>query len=235
MIFHAAHDVDLTPDQSAALDSIEGSLRPSEDGARKALRTLRSDIVAGIRAGKLPANVMAADYAALAAATKERGDEQAVALNGLRSLLTGPQREELALAVRARRAAHALRPPDAPDDTASNWTQERLDRLTDALDLDQAQRHKVQAMLSQGALPGAGDIKARKDAEKARADALLNAFTQDEAFDARRLDVGGSASRSGEALIEREDAFLGRLVAVLTPTQREKLAAAREGEPAASQ
>jgi hypothetical protein len=235
MIFHAAHDIELTPEQSSALDSIEASLKPSEDGARKALRTLRSDIVAGIRAGKLTAKVMAADRAALDAATKERADRQAVALNGLRALLAQPQRDDIALAVRARRAAHALRPPDSPDDTASDWTQQRLDRLTDTLGLDEAQRRRVGAMLDGGGLPRVGDIKARKDAEAARADVLLNAFARDDSFDARKLDIGGSASRSGEVLIQREGEFLGRLVGVLTPAQREMLAATREGEQSSGQ
>lgn len=232
MIFHAAHDLKLDPEQSTALDSIDASLRPPEEDARKALHALQSDLVAGIRAGKVAANEMAADYAALDAATRRRADRQAVALNGLCALLTRPQREDVALAVRARRAAHALRPPDSPDDVGSDWTRQRLDRLTDTLGLDQAQRQRTGAMLAKSALPRAEDIKARKDAENVRADLLLKAFAQDDAFDARKLDVGGSAGLSSEVLIEREDEFLGHLVDLLTPAQREMLAASREGEPA---
>jgi hypothetical protein len=232
MIFHAAHDLNLTAEQSTGLDSVEASLRPSEDDARRALRTLRSDIVAGIRSGTLAAHVTAADHAALDIATKERADKQAVALNELRALLAPAQREDIELAVRARRAAHALRPPGSVEDPASDWTQQRLQQLTDTLGLDEAQRRRVGAMLAKGALPRAVDIQSLKDAETTRADLLLKAFAHDDPFDARKLDVRGNAARSGEVLIEREDAFLAGLVGVLTPAQREMLAASREGEPA---
>jgi hypothetical protein len=229
MILHAAHDLTLTPEQSTALDSIEASLRPSEDAARDALSALRSHIVAGIRAGNLSARVTTADYAALRAATKQRADRQAVALNGLRALLSPEQREQLVLAVRARHAAHSLRPPDAPDDTAGDWTQKRLERLTDTLGLDDAQHRKVGALLAASGLPGGDDVKARKGAETARNEALLKGFANDESFDARKVDLG-STSRPGEALMGREEEFLARLVGVLTPAQRETLAASREGE-----
>jgi hypothetical protein len=57
----------------------------------------------------------------------------------------------------------------------------------------------------------------------------LKGFAKDESFDARKVDLG-STSRPGEALVEREEEFLARLVGVLTPAQREALATSREGE-----
>lgn len=228
MIFHAAHDLTLTPEQASALASIDGSLRASDDGVRAALRSLEAHVVAGIRAGKLDPKTTAPDYAALDAATKDRADQQAAALGMLRGLLSPAQREDLVLAVRARRAAHSIRPPDVPEDDG-DWTRRRLNHLSEALALDEGQRKKVAVLLARSSLPGAQELKARKDAEKARADALLRAFQLDDFFDARMLDAGGIAERSGEDLIEGEDAFLGQLLGVLTPAQREKLAASREG------
>jgi Spy/CpxP family protein refolding chaperone len=234
MIFHAAHDLTLTPDQASALASIDGSLGVSDEGVRSALRSLEAHVVAGIRAGKLDPKTTAPDYAALDGATKDRADRQAAALGTLRGLLTPPQREDLVLAVRARRAAHSLRPPDAPEDDG-DWTQRRLDRLGETLDLDEAQKKKVAALLAKSALPRAQDVKARKDAEKTRGDALLRAFQADEFFDARAIDGGAIAERAGEDFIEGEDAFLGQLLGVLTPAQREKLAASREGRTPAAE
>jgi Spy/CpxP family protein refolding chaperone len=229
MIFHAARDLTLTPEQASALDQIDAMLHASDEGVRNALRSLEAHVVAGIRAGKLDPKTTRPDYAALDAAARDRADQQAAALGMLRGLLTPAQREELVLAVRARRAAHAIRPPDLPDDDTGDWTQRRLDQLSETLALDDAQKKKVAALLTKSALPRAQDIKARKDAEKARGDALLSAFQHDQFFDARSVDGGAIAARSSEDLIEGEDAFLGQLLTVLTPAQREKLAASREG------
>jgi hypothetical protein len=228
MIFHAARDLTLSREQAGALDSIDASLGAADDGVKRALRAHEAHVAAGIRAGKVDPKTMAPDYAALDAATQDRDEKQAAALGALRGLLTPAQREDLVLAVRARRAAHSLRPPGAPDEDADDWTQQRLDRLTETVGLDDGEQKKVAALLAKSTLPRAQELKARKDAEKARGDALLRAFQVDELFDARTLDAGRISERSGEDLIEREDVFLGQLVGVLTPAQREELAASRE-------
>ncbi|MGH7439298.1 MAG: hypothetical protein ACRENE_26730 [Polyangiaceae bacterium] len=228
MIFHAAHDQKLAHEQAGALESIDASLGAADDGVKRALHTLEVHVAAAIRAGKVDPKAIAPDYAALDAATKDRDEKQAAALGALRGLLTPAQRADLVLAVRARRAAHSLRPPGAPDEDVDDWTQQRLDRLTETVGLDGGQQKKVAALLAKSALPRAQELKARKDVEKARGDALLRAFQVDELFDARALDAGRISERSGEDLIEREDVFLGQLVGVLTPAQREKLAASRE-------
>lgn len=228
MIFHAAHDLTLTGEQSTAVDAIEAALRAADDAARGASRAVQSDLAAGIRAGKLDTVKLGADYAALDAAAKERTDRQATALDALHAVLAPAQREDLTLAVRARQAAHALRPPDEPDEVASDWTQRRLDRLTDDLGLDPAQRQKVAALLAKSALPSPEEMKARKDAATARTEAILRAFSREDTFDATKLDLRVGTSQSPHELVEREAGFLGRLVVVLRPEQREKLAASRE-------
>ena len=235
MIFHAARDLTLTREQAAALDGMDASLHASDEAVRSAVRSLEAHVIAGIRAGKLDPKTTAPDRGALDAATKGRSDARAAALDALRELLTPAQREDLVLAVRARRAAHSLRPPGAADDDVDDWSQRRLDRLADTLGLDERQKKKVAGLLATSALPGARDLRARKDAEKASGDALLKAFEHDELFDARTLDAGAIVERSGEDLIEGEDIFLGQLIGLLTPAQREKLAAAREGRAPAAE
>lgn len=231
MLFHAAHDLTLTGEQSSAVGQIEASLRTADDATKGAARALQADLAAGIRAGKLDAVKTRADYAAIDAAAKQREDRQAIALNALHAALDPAQRDELSLAVRARQAAHALRPPDEMDEVEGDWAQRRLDRLTDDLGLDAAQRPKVAALLAKSGLPDSAEMKARKDAATARADEILRAFSHDEAFDATKLDLRVGASQVPHELIEREARFLGQLIFVLKPEQREKLAASRERHP----
>ncbi len=231
MLFHAAGDLTLTGEQSSAIGEIEASLRTADDAAKGASRALQSDLAAGIRAGKIDAAKTRADYAALDAAAKQRTDRQAVALNALHAALDPAQRDDLSLAVRARQAAHALRPPDELDEVEGDWTQRRLDRLTDDLGLDAAQRQKVGALLAKSGLPDSAEMKARKDAATAHADEILRAFSRDEAFDATKLDLRVGASEGPHELVEREARFLGQLIVVLKPEQREKLAASRERHP----
>ena len=235
MAFHAAHDLKLSPDQSLAIDQIEAALRASDQGSKGARHALQSDVVAGIRAGKLDANTMRADYAALDAAANDHAGRQAQALDGLWAVLDPAQRADLALAVRTRLAAHALRPPGEPDEVADDWTARRLERLDDTLGLDEVQKRAVSGLLKKSALPSSDELTARKDAAVARGDALLRAFARDPAFDARKLDDGGAANHEAEELIEKEVTFLGQLVTVLTPAQREKLAVSRERQPGPSE
>jgi Spy/CpxP family protein refolding chaperone len=234
MIFHAAHDLTLTDGEKAALDELEGPLRAADEEAKGASRGLQSAVVAGIRAGKLDAAKIRAGYAVVDAAAKDRAGRQAEALAGLHALIGTAQRAELTLAVRARLAAHSLRPPDAPEDEASDWTRRRLDRLTDDLDLDDAQRRRVADLLARSALPGPEALKARRDEANARAEAILRAFSHDDAFDAGALGLGAGSDRSPHELVEREVTFLGRLVGVLKPAQRERLATSRERPRAAT-
>ena len=213
MIFHAARDLTLSPEQTRALDRIDASLRAADDAVRSALRTLEAHVVAGIRAGKLDPKTTAPDYAALDAATKDRApSKQADALGALRSLLTPAQREDLVLAVRARRAAHSLRPPGAPEEEADDWTQRRLERLDETVGLDDGQKKRSRRSWRRArcrARRTSRRARTRREGERGRAPRERSRL--DHFFDARTLDAGAITGRSGEDLIEGEDAFLGQL------------------------
>jgi hypothetical protein len=227
MVFHAAHDLKLTDTQVAALDELEDKLRGGDASVGGAMKKFESDLASGIRAGTIDPAGTQADFAAIDWAMESRQDQQADMLNELHAELDPGLRQELVLAVRARRRAHALRPPDAPDEGAKDWARRRLERLTTDLGLDAAQRRRVAGLLAKGDLPGPAEVQARKDAANARADALLSAFAQD-GFDAKKVDFGVVAGKSAHELIEREVRFLSHLLAILRPEQRDPLAASRE-------
>lgn len=224
MVFHATHDLTLSEAQKAAIDGLEAPLRGADDATKAASRALQSSIVAGIRAGKMDEAKTRTAFAALDAAQKDRVDRQAAALNGLHALLDTMQRAELAQAVRARLAAHSLRAPDAPDDEPGDWTRRRLDRMTDELGLDDAQRKRVGDLLAKSNLANLTSLKAEKEEASARAEAVVRAFSRDDGFDATKLDLRPGTGKSAHDYVEREVGFITRLIGVLTPAQREQMA-----------
>lgn len=227
MMLHAAHDLPLAPAQGSALDAMEDQVLGADESGDGALRGFEADVARGIRAGKIDATRMQADFAAIDSATRARHEREARALGALHDTLDPSLRASLVVLVRARRAAHALRSPEAPEEGAADWTARRLDRLSGDLGLDAAQRPRAAALLAQSDLPSSEALQAREQAATERADALLAAFKQ-ETLDAGPSDRLLGDERPPHEWIEREVRFLSRLIPLLTPEQRGKLAAMRE-------
>lgn len=232
MMFHAVSDLRLSAEQTSAVEKLENELQGTDVREKAASRELQSDLVAGIRAGKVDAARMRADYAALDNETRARQERDARALVGLHAALDPHLREELVRTVRTLRAVHdAVRLPDAPDEpdaAAIDWTRRRIERLTDDLGLNEAQQKQVALLLARSDLPSATAMKMRKDTARARADALLLAFVQ-ETFDAGAPSLAAAAAKSPHELVEREVVFVSQLLPILKADQREQLAAMREG------
>jgi hypothetical protein len=94
-------------------------------------------------------------------------------------------------------------------------TQRRLERLTNALGLDDTQQRRVAALLAPDAAASSPAAeRARHDAEQRRLDALLAAFPND-AFDARGLDLSGPAGRAPHERLDRAAVFATGLVPIL--------------------
>jgi hypothetical protein len=70
-------------------------------------------------------------------------------------------------------------------------------------------------------------MKAMADEGQKRMDAVLTAF-EGNAFDPKKLDLTGVPGKTPHEGLEKDVAFLGQLLPVLTPDQREKLASQRE-------
>jgi hypothetical protein len=227
MMFHAMYDLPLTDAGIAAVDQLEERLRGGDEGAKDSFRALQMDLAAGIRAGKIDTTKMQAHYAAIDRAMQARQDQEADALNGLHAGLDASLRQSLVTLVRARRAAHAMRPPDAPGAEAADWTGERLDRLTDGLGLSAGQQKQVAVLLARGSLPSAASLKGQQDAANERVSALLRGFEQDD-FDGKKFDLRFGIGQSPHDLVEREAVFLAQLLPILKADQREALAAGRE-------
>ncbi len=228
MMLHLAHEQALTEAQKASLRALQDRLRIHDETAGDAFRELQSDLVAGIRTGKIDGARMSFDCATADAALQARRALDAETLNGLHAALDPATRKALVSAARTMRAVHALRPPGSPDEKQADWTKRRLERLTADLGLDAAQRARVAALVATSGLPTAAATQARKDDEKRREGALLAAFEED-AFDATETGRDGGTVGSTVEMVRREVQFLSQLLPLLKPGQREKLAATRQG------
>src|SRR5262249_17889158 len=150
--------------------------------------------------------------AAVEKAQKARQDKEAEALNGLYAALEPAQRKAVAAAIRAkhteREGKHAAPNP-----------KQRLEHLTKQIDLDAGPQKKVEALLSKDK---EGAEEAAHQEMKKHAEAVLAAFEGD-GFDAKKLEVPPGAGKKGMAAHVQ---FLGALLPILKPEQRDKLVAA---------
>ncbi len=70
-------------------------------------------------------------------------------------------------------------------------------------------------------------MHAMSEEGKKRMEAVLTAFEAD-VFDAKKVDLLGSPGKTPHEGLEKDTKFLSQLLPILTPEQREKLAAQRE-------
>jgi hypothetical protein len=231
-LFRAARDLPLTDAQKASLDALETQLatpatgEPPHDDAK----ALQTDIVAGIRAGKLDQAKLRADFAASDKAMAAHEAKEESALSGLYAALDPAERKALVAAVRtketARDAQFAAHGVDM-DAGAAEWAKRRLDRMTAQLGLDAAQQKTVGALLVKGDSMGPAAMNTQREEGKKRMERILSSFEGD-TFDPKKLDLGGVPGTTLHEGLEKDTAFLSQLVPVLTPEQREKLATQRD-------
>lgn len=235
MLLHTAQDLDLPDAQRAKVEKLGEDLGGAGPG--KEIKELHNILITGAKSklcsdatcwGKtftIPA--ITASYDAIDKAMAARHDKEAEALDGLHAALEPAQRKALVAAVRAKqteRESHAAEREKKAG--AVDWTKRRLEHLTKELDLDAAQQKSVGALLDKADHPTEASIVARREEGKKRLEALLTAFEGD-AFDAKKADLGGPGKDLRERL-EHNVQFLGQLLALLKPEQREKLAAGME-------
>ncbi len=230
ILFHAVRELELKDDKKAAIEKLEEPLHADDPDLKSAIKLSHADLVAGLRAGKIDSAVMQKHYLASDKAAQARLDKEVAALNGLYAALDAPQRKALTAAVRAkqaereaRMAAHKQDAKDGGTDGGGpgDRTKHRLDRMTADLNLDPAQQKSITAVLAKGDSPATMD--ARRVEGKKRIDTLLTAFEQD-AFDAKKLQLDSSPKKAHEGLERQVQAF-AQILPVLRPDQREKLAA----------
>jgi Spy/CpxP family protein refolding chaperone len=237
MLFQAARALDLKDDQKAKIDAAEKTAQAGmDDAAREAMKSaakdLHTELVAGIKAGKIDSAKLEPKYAAIEKLAADGHAKAAEALTALHAALDATQRKATTANVRAKQAAREAKMahregPDggAPDGGGARFlTKRMLGGLTRGLELDAEQEKKVDAIIAKE------DGKAGPDpaAMKKNVDALLTAFDKD-TFDAKKLDVFDAKRARGP--MELETKLLAQLLPILKPEQREKLAAKMEKGP----
>jgi Spy/CpxP family protein refolding chaperone len=235
MAFSGAHELNLDDAQSAALDELADKFSPDDAAARASYKAFQSDVVAGMRSGKFDEARLKADYAAFDTAREDDRAREAGALNGLYATLDPPRREALVAALRDKEASFEAQPaPSAPDGGVTERSKQTLARLTQGLNLAAGQQARVGALLAKDDRKMFAQFPARRGELRKYIDPFLVAFEKDD-FDAKKLDLAEPGGRLPHEAMEQEVAFLEQLVALLTPEQREMLAAGRSasGPPGA--
>jgi Spy/CpxP family protein refolding chaperone len=243
MLFQAARALDLSDDQKTRIEAAEkiahgGPTDASRDAMKNAAKDLHTDLVAGIRAGKVDTSKLEPRYAAVEKIIGDSQTKQAEALNALHDALDTTQRRAVTANVRAKQAMREEKMAHregmdggaamgGADGGKAHWTSKRsFDRLTHGLELDVDQQKKVDALVAnedaaKAAHPDGAELK--KSVE-----AMLTAFDKD-TFDAKKLDA--LDVKKARAPMEQEARLVAQLVPILKPEQREKLAAKMEKGP----
>jgi Spy/CpxP family protein refolding chaperone len=222
LFFRAAQDADLTDDEKAAVDKLEEPLR-NDPGPRHEIGAFHSDLVLSIKAGKIDTAKIVADEAAVNKAYSSREEDQATAFSALHDALSSEQRKTVVDAIRVMQAAHD-HSPSVGDGGISDAVAHRLERMKTQLALEPEQQRQVAAVLSRGGGITPSVVQARIDAGKKQLESLLVAFDKD-TLDTKKLDLSPFAGRKASDSMERQVKYIGQLLPILEPEQRDRLAA----------
>jgi Spy/CpxP family protein refolding chaperone len=225
MFFRAALEADLTDDEKTALDKLEEPIR-NDPGPHHDAAAFHADLVASTKAGRIENSKLQADEAAFNKGAVAREAEQATALSGLHDALTPEQRKAVVDALRAMQAAHE-HPPSTNPSAATDAATRRLERMRVQLNLDADQQKEVGFILARGDAPTPAAVQARFDAGKKQMEAILTAFEKD-TFDAKKLDLTSSPGRKPSEPLERQVKYIGQLLPILRPEQRDRFATMME-------
>ncbi len=229
LVLRSGREADLAPEQKIAVGDIQQRLE-DEEPPLSTLNDFRADLVSGIRAGKLDEKKLQDDYAAIDQNLLLQQKAQADAIDALHAALDATARGLLVAAARLRLEAMFRARPELAD--AGGLVEQarvnhQLGRVKVELGLDEAQAEKVKPMLAKsGVSPAVGEaLKARV---RAHAEEMLAAFEKDP-LDAHALDLSPAGGKSPpHASLERETKFIGQVLPLLTPEQRERLAVMRQ-------
>ena len=231
MFFRATRDLtDLTDAQKASLDKIVDAMK-DQPGAKPEFKEFQAELLSEVKAGKVEAAKLLPRQKAIDTAMQARIDGETQSLTQLHDLLRPAQRKALTAAVRAKQAkmeerftkmkAEGVAPPKPAD-----VTRLKVMRLTTGLDLDATQDKAMDGVVARLAPKAEQPGEARTEWKK-QADALITEFEKD-AFDAKKLEFYTKANTKGHEGLQDQIDMITALVPVLTPGQREKLAAKLE-------
>jgi len=225
MMLNAASKLDLKEPQKTAIDKLEADLAADDGSMKTEMKDMHADVIAGIRAGKLDTAKLDAHRAAMDKSMTARREKEATALNSLHATLDPAQRKALVASMRSKEGDKKEGEHKKLDDNAKHgdMAKRRVERMTKDLALDADQQKKIEAMVPKMDPKAMEDM--RGDWKKSR-DAMLTAFEGD-TFDAKKLD-SFAKPKNANAMMDNEMKFLGQILPILKPEQREKLAAKME-------
>jgi Spy/CpxP family protein refolding chaperone len=230
-LLDAVHDLPLTDSQKATIHALEEQLEANEKETGASFQAMRAELIAQVKAGKIDVAKLRADQAASDKALQVHIAKEADTLNGLHAALDAAQRKTAVAAVRAKQEPEhdkdRMGAGPSQERSAQDWAKKRIDRMTRNLDLDSGQQQKVAALLANQHAPGMS--RPQEDRRRERMGALLTAFEKD-TFDAKTaVPATPAMATARHEQMERQIAFLSKLLPLLRAEQREKLAASMEG------
>jgi Spy/CpxP family protein refolding chaperone len=227
----AADQMQLPEMQRTSIRGLEDQLVASRKQTMNAFEGIHADLAAQIRAGSMNPTKIQSDEGAAVSAVQSHMSKEADILNGLHGVLDGTQRRAAVAAVRARmsgrteaQAGTAAQGGTSGGETMSDqdMANKKLEHLTRKLDLDANQQQQVGAIIAQEQRPEG--MSTMMEERQRRMDAILAGFESD-SFDARTLMPPASAiGDMVQMTTNRHVDFLTKIVPILRPEQREKLA-----------
>jgi hypothetical protein len=205
-------------------------LEATESRKSRAFEDLKTDLADGIRAGAIDGAKMKRHELTVTSVIREHLAKKVDALDELHATLDGTQRSRLVAAVRVERTA--LGDTTAPGPPGARGTgpkgsdgrlKDRLALLKSELSLDEEQEKRILALpLMKDEQRALEKVEAFREQRGKRAEALLAAFPED-SFDAKAIVAPTSPKAPGH-IAQRGVAFVSKLVYILRPEQRAKLA-----------
>lgn len=238
-LFRAASGLEsITDDERTKVEKIASDYKDAEKAAlevdgggpqRTEMKAINDEILAGVKAGSIPAAKLEPHLAALEKDAKERQNRDVDALAKLHDVLTPEQRKEIGDDVqkteqdrfdkaKAQEAAQAKNAPDGGGGMLSSAARRRYERYSKDLNLDADQMKKFDNIIPKDDPKQLSDM--RDDAKK-RADAIITAFEKD-TFDAKT--VPAPETKQVRRPIEEQVKFYNGLLPILKPEQKDKLA-----------
>jgi Spy/CpxP family protein refolding chaperone len=241
LLMAALHELDLTAAQKTTIQAAMEKLAPPARGDHGPRDTAAfTALSAGIRAGKIDTAAVLAGTGAPGSGPDARLADVATALSTLHATLTKEQRRALVDDMAKRMAEHGPPPGGAPGDKGDRDHGPggpeggMLGHLLGDLSLTDAQRTSIDsALAAQRPAAGASDaMKQKFEARGAAMKAKMETFAAD-SFDAKAFVAPPADAPQGAMMhpMARMVNDLAVVVPLLTPAQRETLAAQLEKGP----
>jgi Spy/CpxP family protein refolding chaperone len=247
MIFAELSEVNLSPAQKTAVDSIEADLKKQTETIEAPKKQLDSDVADGASAGKIDKAKIEADLKKLTQSAESTTIAVQDAMNKLHKTLDTTQRKKLVEVLRAEAAKHhghehgtgpksdAKGDEHHERDMGHKGNDEKQarhhemartepgERLAAELGLTVEQREKLSKKLESELKANQANMKEHWGSIQKHLKTLLDDFEKD-TFDAKKAGVGSNIGQMVKMMATGRIRFVETVLSVLTPEQRGKFA-----------